>query len=50
MVSNLYKILIAVALAYILYRILSRKKFTKLDKKYEEVVNSDKYKVKGQYG
>lgn len=50
MVSTIYKILIAFVIAYILYRILFRKKYTELDKKYEEIINSEKYKVKGQYG
>ena len=52
--SMINKILIglgAVVLAYLLYKLLAPKKGFEedIEREFEEIVSSDKYKVKGQY-
>lgn len=46
---NLYEQITLVILVLIGIFLLTRKKETKFDKKYYEIINSKKYKVKDQY-
>ena len=46
---ELYQKIVLIAIGIAAFLIFTRKKDTKFDKEYYDMLNSEKYKVKGQY-